>query len=279
LNGFQAQNRIFAKVQKICLALNFAWFVANRITFKSKRTFSKLIVRIAVLGITLGLGVMILSLAIVRGFKREIREKIRGFAGDMIVVKNDLNGSSENSPMVADPAFVKKAIADPLINRVMPFASKPGILKSDAEIEGIVLKGVDKTYDWSHFRANLVAGKIPDFSDSTAGKKELLISQYLADRLKLRVGDKVRIYFVQEPLLVRPFVITGIFAFGIDEIDKQYVVGDISIINRINYWNPDNIGGYEISVKNFDQLKAAEARIDDLLPENLKSETPTWFWY
>jgi lipoprotein-releasing system permease protein len=275
LNGFQAQNRIFAKVQKICLALNFAWFVANRITFKSKRTFSKLIVRIAVLGITLGLGVMILSLAIVRGFKREIREKIRGFAGDMIVVKNDLNGSSENSPMVADPAFVKKAIADPLINRVMPFASKPGILKSDAEIEGIVLKGVDKTYDWSHFRANLVAGKIPDFSDSTAGKKELLISQYLADRLKLRVGDKVRIYFVQEPLLVRPFVITGIFAFGIDEIDKQYVVGDISIINRINYWNPDNIGGYEISVKNFDQLKAAEARIDDLLPENLKSYTLT----
>jgi lipoprotein-releasing system permease protein len=223
----------------------------------------------------LGLGVMILSLAILRGFKDEIKGKIRGFAGDMIVVKNDLNGSYENSAMTADPKFVKRAMADQLIDTVMPFASKPGILKSDAEIEGIVLKGVDQSYDWTFFKQNLVAGKVPDLKDTTTGKKQLLISQYLAGRLKLKVGDKVFIYFIQEPPRIRPYIITGIFSFGIDEIDKTYVVGDMSIINRINGWEPNQIGGYEIRVKKFDQVKHAAADIDDLLLANLKTYTIT----
>jgi len=251
--------------------LNFAWFVANRITFKSKRTFSKLIVRIAILGIMLGLGVMILSLAIVRGFKGEIREKIRSFAGDMIVIKNDLNGSFENSPIVADAGLVKKVKAMPMISDVMPFASKPGILKSKTEIEGIVLKGVDKNYDWRFFKGNLVSGKLPDFADTVKGKKQLMVSQYLADRLKLKVGDKAFIYFVQEPLRVRDFVVCGIYSFGVDEIDDHYVVGDMSIISRINNWNANNIGGYEMRVRDFDQLKTAEDKVDDILPTNLKS--------
>jgi lipoprotein-releasing system permease protein len=223
----------------------------------------------------LGVGVMILSLAIVRGFKGEIRDKIRGFAGDIIVVANDLNGSYENSPMSAKPQMVTKAMALPLISKVMPYASKPGILKSRTDIEGIVLKGVDKNYDWTYFKKNLLAGKVPDFTDSVKGKKQLLISQYLADHLKLRVGDKVFIYFVQEPLLMRDFVVSGIYSFGLDEVDKTYVVGDMSIIRRINGWNPDQIGGYEVRVKNFDQLKMAQDELDDLLPSNLKSYTLT----
>ena len=97
--------------------MSFAYFVANRITFKTKRTFSKLIVRIAIIGIMLGLGVMILSLAIVRGFKQEIREKVRGFSGDLQVVKFDLNNSYENSPFPADAGFVKKAKLIPLVTR------------------------------------------------------------------------------------------------------------------------------------------------------------------
>ena len=253
--------------------MNFAWFVANRITFKSKRTFSKLIVRIAILGIMLGLGVMILTLTIVRGFKNEIREKVRGFSGDMIVVKNDLNGSSENSPFTEDPAFVKKALANPLITRIMPFATKPGIIKAKTEIEGIVLKGVDENYDWSFFKKNMVSGTIPNFKDTVEGQKQLLISQYIADRLKLRVGDKVWIYFVQEPLRVRPFVITGIFSFGIDEVDKIYVVGDLSIIKRLNNWNPDETGGYELKISDFDHLNEAGTAIDDILPTRLKAYT------
>ncbi|WP_295674404.1 ABC transporter permease, partial [uncultured Mucilaginibacter sp.] len=253
--------------------MNFAWFVANRITFKSKRTFSKLIVRIAIIGIMLGLGVMILSLGIVRGFKSAIREKVRGFSGDMVIQKNDLNSSLENSPFQANTDLLKKVIASPLITRMMPYATKPGIIKAKGDIEGIVLKGVDKTYDWSVFKKNLVAGNVPDLADTATGKKQLLISKFVADRLQLKPGDKVLIYFVQEPLRVRPFVISGIFSFGIDEVDKTYVVGDISLINRLNNWAPDEIGGYELKVADFNKLNAAEEVVNELLPTRLKAYT------
>jgi len=254
-------------------ALSFSWFVANRITFKSKRTFSKLIVRIAIIGIMLGLGVMILSLAIVRGFKREIREKIRGFSGDIQVVKLDLNNSNENSPFPADANFVKKALANHLINRVMPFATKPGIIKANSEIEGVVLKGVDKTYDWSFFKKSMIAGNVLDFKDTARTKKQLLISQTIANRLKLKVGDKILMYFVQEPLRVRPFTIKGIFNFGVDEMDKTYVVGDLSLISRLNNWDADEIGGYEIKTAGFDRINEVASSLDNILPVKLKTYT------
>lgn len=254
-------------------ALSFSYFVANRITFKSKRTFSKLIVRIAIIGIMLGLGIMILSLAIVRGFKQEIREKIRGFSGDLQVVKFDLNNSNENSPFPADPKFVKKAIANNLITKVMPFATKPGIIKANTEIEGVVLKGVDKTYDWTFFKKSMVAGNVIDFTDTIKSKKQLLISQSIADRLKLKVGDKILMYFVQEPIRWRQFIIRGIFSFGIDEVDRTYVIGDISLIKRLNDWNPDEIGGYEIKIADFDRINEAAASLDSILPVKLKSYT------
>jgi len=253
--------------------LSFSYFVANRITFKSKRTFSKLIVRIAIIGIMLGLGVMILSLAIVRGFKTEIREKIRGFAGDIQVIKFDLNNSPENSPIRADTTFVKKATANHLITKVMPFATKPGIIKANGEIEGVVLKGVDKDYDWSFFKKNIVAGSVIDFKDTVESKKELLISQTIANRLKLKVGDKIKMYFVQESLRIRSFTIKGIYNFGIDEVDKTYVIGNLSLINRLNNWNPDEIGGYEIKVADFDLINEAAGAIDNMLPTKLKSYT------
>jgi lipoprotein-releasing system permease protein len=253
--------------------LSFAYFIANRITFRSKRTFSKLIVRIAIIGIMLGLGVMILSLAIVKGFKQEIREKVRGFAGDIQVVKFDLNNSYENSPFPADANFVKKALANPLITKVMPFATKPGIIKVNNEIEGIELKGVDKSYDWTFLQKNMVTGKVIDFKDTVESKKQLMISQTIADRLKLKTGDKILMYFVQEPLRVRPFTIKGIFSTGIDDVDKSYVIGDIAIINRLNSWDPGEIGGYELKVTDFERLKEADAAVDDILPQKLKSYT------
>jgi lipoprotein-releasing system permease protein len=255
--------------------LNFAYFVANRITFKSKRTFSKLIVRIAIVGIMLGLGIMILSLAIVRGFKQEIREKIRGFSGDIEIVKFDLNNSFENSPFAADPNFVKKALANHLISAVMPFATKPGIIKTNDEIEGVELKGVDKNYDWTFFKKNLVSGRILDFTDSVESKKQLLISQVTANRLKLKLGDHIIIYFIQVPLRARGFTIRGIYSTGIDDVDKTYVIGDMNLISRLNSWNSDQLGGYEIKINDFNNLGEASKWMDQILPTKLKSYTVT----
>ncbi|WP_439696358.1 ABC transporter permease [Mucilaginibacter sp. AW1-7] len=253
--------------------MSFASFISARITFKSKRTFSKLIVRIAIIGIMLGLGVMILSLAIVKGFKHEIREKVRGFAGDIRVIKFDLNSSYESSPIVEDAGFIARMRKSPLITHVMPTATKPGIIKANNEIEGVVLKGVDKTYDWTYFKKMMVAGDVIDFKDSVEVQKEIMLSQQTANRLKLQVGDKLLMYFVQEPLRKRQFKIKGIFNIGVEEVDKTFVIGSLSLINRLNDWKPGEIGQYELRVADFDQVDFAADQLDQVLPVRLKSRT------
>jgi lipoprotein-releasing system permease protein len=253
--------------------LSFASFISSRISFKSNRTFSKLIVRIAIIGIMLGLGVMILSVAIIRGFKSEIKQKLRGFAGDILVQKFDNNYSDQNTPFTIDGGLIKKIQASPLFTHIMPIASKPGIIKTRTEIEGVVMKGVNKDYDWTFFKNILVAGKVIDFKDSVEAQKQVMISSYTASRLKLKVGDKFLMYFVQEPLKKRPFYITGIFDVGVADIDKNFVVGDLSLIVKLNNWHADEIGGYELRVSDFNRLDEANDFLKDKMPLQLKSYT------
>ncbi|WPV00364.1 ABC transporter permease [Mucilaginibacter sp. cycad4] len=229
--------------------------------------------RIAIIGIMLGLGVMILSLAIVKGFKHEIRNKVRGFAGDIRVVKFDLNNSYQSSSFPADSEFVKRALKSPFITHVMPVATKPGIVKANNEIEGVVLKGVDKNYDWSYFKKMMVAGEVISFADSVEAQKEIMISQTTADRLKLKVGDKLLMYFVQEPLRKRQFKIKGIFNIGVEEVDKTFVIGALSLINRLNDWKPNEIGQYELRVADFDHINEAAYALETVLPVKLKEYT------
>ncbi|SCW61892.1 lipoprotein-releasing system permease protein [Mucilaginibacter sp. NFR10] len=221
----------------------------------------------------LGLGVMILSLAIVKGFKHEIRNKVRGFAGDIRVVKFDLNNSYQSSSFPADNEFVKRALKSPFITHVMPVATKPGIVKANNEIEGVVLKGVDKNYDWSYFKKMMVAGEVISFADSVEAQKEIMISQTTADRLKLKVGDKLLMYFVEDDLRRRQFKIKGIFNIGVEEVDKTFVIGALSLINRLNNWKPNEIGQYELRVADFDHINEAAYALETVLPVKLKEYT------
>jgi lipoprotein-releasing system permease protein len=230
-------------------------------------------VRIAIIGIMLGLGVMILSLAIMRGFKREIREKVRGFSGDIQIVKYDNNYSYQNSPIQPEQGFIDAARSNPQILGVMPVATKPGIIKTRSEIEGVVLKGVDKSYSWSFFKKVLVAGRVLDFRDTVASKKEIMISSNTANRLRLKVGDKFLMFFVQEPLRWRPFHIVGIYNVGVEDVDKTFVIGDLSLIQRLNNWNPHEIGGYEVRVADFEQINPVNKFLNNILPPTLKSNT------
>ncbi|MET3502535.1 lipoprotein-releasing system permease protein [Mucilaginibacter rubeus] len=229
--------------------------------------------RIAIIGIMLGLGVMILSLAIVKGFKHEIRNKVRGFAGDIRVVKFDLNNSYQSSSFPADNEFVKRALKSPFITHVMPVATKPGIVKANNEIEGVVLKGVDKNYDWSYFKKMMVAGEVISFADSVEAQKEIMISQTTADRLKLKVGDKLLMYFVEDDLRRRQFKIKGIFNIGVEEVDKTFVIGALSLINRLNNWKPNEIGQYELRVSDFEHINEAANALENVLPVKLKEYT------
>ncbi|WP_419803200.1 ABC transporter permease [Mucilaginibacter sp.] len=258
--------------------MNIATFIAGRISFRSKRTFSKMIVRIAITGIMLGLGVMILSLAIVKGFKQEIREKVRGFSGDIQIVKYDLNASYENSPFSADPVLVQQIAANPNFKHIQPFATKPAIIKAHDAIEGVVLKGVDQNYDLSFFRKNMASGRVIDFKDSVSAQAQIMISQYTANRLNLKVGNDFLMYFVQQPLRKRKFKIVGIFNIGVEEVDKTYVIGSLPLIRHLNNWQKNEVGGYELSVPDFNNLQASTNALSDILPVELKFFTVQQFY-
>ena len=234
-----------------------------------------MIVRIAIIGIMLSLGVMILTVSVIRGFKLEIRQKLRGFAGDIQVQNYDNNNSYQASPFRRDSIFERKIKASPLFSSIVPTLDKPGIIKTKTEIEGVVIKGVDKNYDWSFFKRSLVAGSIIDFSDTLNAKKQLLISSYLANRLNLKVGDKFLMYFVQESLLKRPFVVKGIYDAGIEDIDHTFVVGDLSLMVKLNGWDANQVGGYELRVANFEKLDEANNILKDFMPLKLRSFTIT----
>nr|WP_294901246.1 FtsX-like permease family protein [uncultured Pedobacter sp.] len=251
--------------------MNLGLFIAKRISLQAERTFSKLIVRIAIVGIMLGLGVMILSVAIVKGFKTEIREKVRGFNGDIQFVKYDLNSSFENTPFTFKKESFEKAKHLKGVVHVVPFANKPGIIKANGEVEGVILKGVDSTYDWNYFKNILIAGKTLDFSNHKTADKQIIISDVLAKRLNLKVGDDFLMYFVQESLRKRKFEIVGIYNTGVEEVDKTYVIGDISLIRKLNNWDNNEVGGYEIRINDFSKLDYFTYALTDFLPPEVKA--------
>lgn len=251
--------------------MNFEYFIAGRIAIKSERPFSKLIVRIAIAGVMLSLAVMILTIAIIKGFKTEIQDKVRGYLGDVQITRYDLNNSFEHSPFVLDSETRKKLTNNPDVEYFYPFATKPAILSANDEIEGINFKGVDKTYNWDYIKQHIISGTIIDFTDSTAAMQELLVSNYTANRLKLKTGDDFIMYFVQNQLRPRKFKIVGIYDIGVEDIDKSFVLGNLNIIKRLNNWKPDQIGGIEIRIKNFKAINKVSADIFESLPQNLRS--------
>jgi lipoprotein-releasing system permease protein len=228
-------------------------------------------VRIAILGIMLGLAVMILSVAIVKGFKTEIREKVRGFSGDIQISKLNLNASYENTPFSLSDDDSSTISTTEGIKFIQPFATKPGIINAGDQAEGVVLKGLDKSYNSQYFEDILVDGKFIDFSDSVKSKSQILISKFIADRLNLKVGDDFLMYFIENSLRKRKFEIVGIYNLGVEEVDEVFVIGDINLIRSLNNWSADQVGGYELRVDNFEELDQIEARVYDDLSVDLKS--------
>ena len=221
----------------------------------------------------LGLAIMILAIAIVKGFKTEIREKVRGFSGDIQISKLDLNTSYENTSFSMSDSSFQKILKQDGIEFMQSFATKPGIINTNEEVEGVVLKGVDKNYNWEYFRKILIAGTVIDFSDTIKSRTQILISKYTADRLKLKVGDDFLMYFIENSLRKRKFQIVGIYDLGVEEVDKLFVIGDIGLIRSLNKWSPSDVGGYELRVKDFDRLDEIEAKVYEDLDIELKSYT------
>lgn len=246
--------------------MNLELFIARRIHFSKEdnRQVTPPAVRIAMIGIALGLTVMILSVAIVIGFKKEVRNKVIGFGSHIQITNFDNNASYESSPIAVSDTLLGDLLAFPGIRQVEAFATKPGILKTEDDFQGIVLKGVDGDFDWTFFRSNLKEGDLPDFSTDKAST-DVLISQYLSDLLHLKTGDTFLTYFVQEDVRARKFRIAGIYETGFLDYDKLFVISDIRQVRRLNGWDKDQVSGLELLVDNYDQLdEVAEELYFDL---------------
>lgn len=253
--------------------MNIAYFISRRISVKSQRTYSKLIVRIAVSGVMLSLAVMILSVAIIKGFKTEIQDKLRGFVGDIQIYRFDLNGSFEKSPFVPNDTTLRSLQTNKGIATYYPFATKPAIMLSKGVVEGINFKGVDKQYDWQFIKKHLSAGQLINFTDSSKAINQVLISAFTAKRMQLKVGDDFMIHFIQNPPRKRKLKVVGIYDIGIESLDKGFLLGDLNLIRRINGWTAGEMGGIEVRVKDFKNLAHTANEVYDNLEMNLRSRS------
>lgn len=251
--------------------MNVEYFISKRIALQSERTFSKLIVRIAIAGIMVSLAVMILSLAIIKGFKTEIQDKVRGFVGDIQIYRYDLNGSFEKAPFVPNDTTLNYLKRHKQIASFYPFAIKPAIITVNNEVEGINFKGIDASYDWSFIKKHLISGQLIDFNDQS--KNQILISKYTANRLGLKVGDPFLMHFVQNPPKPRKFIVAGIYDVGVDQIDRGFAIGKLAIIRGVNNWSPDLMGGIEVRIKRFDDLRPVAEDVYANLELRLRSRS------
>lgn len=236
--------------------MNFELYIAKRIHFsrQGKKNVSRPAVKVAVLGIALGLAVMIIAVSIVIGFKQEIRNKVIAFGSHIQVSNYDSNQTYETKPIKVTPNLFKDLYKIDQVRHVQPFCTKPGIIKTTDDVQGIVLKGVDKNFDWSFYRPNIVAGDSLTI-DGEWPCRYALISQYLSKLLKLKVGDPFFTYFVEgEDIRARKFTVGGIYCTNFEEYDKQFIIVDMMQIQQLNGWEPDQCSGLEILVKDYAQL-------------------------
>jgi len=235
--------------------MNLPYFIAQRL-IKGRReetSFSRPINVIAIIGIAMGLAVMILAVAILTGFKQQIREKVVGFGSNIQVTNFDSNISFETTPISDTQIFVPKLKHIPGIQHVQVFATKAGIIKTDQDIQGVRLKGIGSDFDWSYFSSNMVDGKVFTVTD-TGRTDKVIISKKISDMLRLRTGDSFIMHFIQDPPRYRKFTISGIYETSLEEFDKIFVFCDIAHIKKLNGWSNDQVSGFEIFIDDFDKL-------------------------
>uniref|UniRef100_A0A2A4YQ91 ABC transporter permease n=1 Tax=OCS116 cluster bacterium TaxID=2030921 RepID=A0A2A4YQ91_9PROT len=242
--------------------MNLELFIAKKITTNKKDdgNISHPIISIAKVSIALGISVMILAVAIVTGFKSEITNKVIGFGSHIQITNYDNNSSFETQPIEKKTISISSIENIPGVSHVQAFATKPGILKTKSDIQGIVLNGIGKDYDWSFFEKHLVEGRTIHLTDSTKSK-DILISKKLSNLLRLKVGDKLAVYFIQQPPRVRSFTVSGIYDTGMEEFDKLFLICDIQHIQKLNDWSDDQVSGYEIFINDFDNLEFVEQHV------------------
>jgi lipoprotein-releasing system permease protein len=258
--------------------LNYELFIAKRIISakQHKNSVSSPIIKISILAIAIGMIVMLFSIATGTGLQKKIKEKISGFNGDVQIMTYDANNSKITlNPVSLHQNFYPDFKEVPNVKKVQAYATLAGIIRTSENFEGVILKGVNADYDWTFFKDYLVTGKIPDLKGEISN--EILISGITSKRLKLKTGDSFYMFFVKDDPNKAPnarkFVVSGIFDSGFQEIDEGFIVGDMRHIQKINKWEADQVGGFEVLLHDFDQLKQSGNDIYDNIDPKLNAFT------
>ena len=259
--------------------MKVAGFIANRIAFNQQRSFSRFIIRLSIVATVISVAVMIITLAFANGFQEKVSQKVFSFWGHIRIQEKQPFKAliAEETPLVRNDSLVDIIKKDARIASIHPFATKYGMLKTKDEMEGVLVKGLDSTYDFDHIRDFIKEGRTIQFKDSSYNR-EILLSSYTAGQLGLKLNDRILIYFIRPPdrtgeqkIGSDKLTVVGIYKTGIEEFDKTFAIADIKLIRRLNFWSQDQIGGYEIFLKDYKQ-------IDNVADEiyYLENFPPTW---
>jgi lipoprotein-releasing system permease protein len=257
--------------------LNLEYFIAKRLiaTKSYKSSISSPIIKIAITAIAIGIIMMIISVSTGIGLQNKIREKVATFNGHVIISNYDDNQSEvSKEPISINQDFYPKFKNITGINHVQATASKAGIIHTEKSFEGILYKGVGKDYKFNNLKEYLVEGKMPNFKSDL--NEEVLISQYIANRLNLKLGDKFKTYFLKDSgsrYNLRNFKIVGIYNSGFQEFDATYIIGDIRHIQKINKWKENQVGAFEVYLDDFSQIKQKGEEIYKEIPPTYNSTT------
>lgn len=260
--------------------MNYELFIAKRlITGKQyKNTISAPIIKIAIVAITLGIIVMMIAIATGVGLQEKIRDKVSGFNGHIQITNFDNNNSQITlEPISTNQNFYPNFVSVEEINHIQPFATKAGIIRTETDFEGIVLKGVGADYDWSFFEEYLVDGIVPAYDTSKRRSNEVLMSSFIANRLGFKVGDEFNTFFLKKdpnrPPSVRVYKIVGLYSTGFEDYDASLVIGDLKQVQHLNRWDSTQVGGFEVFIDDFDKIKEKGNEVYRAIPSNLNAET------
>ena len=251
-----------------------AKYIADRIFSLSKANLSSTVMRLAVTSVALAITVILIAWAVVVGFKNQIRDKVIGFVAPIQVQSLDRNESVEETAILLDSLTISRFVSIPGIERYQMTADKAGMIKTDDEIQGIILKGVDQHYDWSYFANYLLEGEVPQYIDDERST-DVLLSKVIADKMLLGVGDDVRVWFVDQDMQAkgRKFTVKGIFETGLYEFDERYVFADLNQVRKLNGWKDGECGRVEVILAEGADVDRVNQQLYYSLPHNLISVT------
>lgn len=242
--------------------MNFEFFIAKRIYLNSdrKKQVAKPAIRIATIGMAMGLVIMIISICVVMGFKREVRSKVIGFGSHIQISNFRSSQSYETLPIVATDSLLSVIEHIEGVRHTQRYVTKPGMIKTENNFQGMVLKGVGQEYDMTFLRNHLVEGEIPVFTDSMASNR-ILISRTLANKLHIKLGDALYTYYIQENIRARKLTVAGIYETNFSDYDNLFVIGDMYTVIRLNKWEQDQVSGIEVQITDYDNLENIAYRV------------------